>query len=45
VTRVVAQVTAAGTVYSGTGTGRNQDVAEVLAAKALLKKIKAAARG
>ncbi|XP_008644679.1 endoribonuclease Dicer homolog 2a isoform X5 [Zea mays] len=45
VTRVVAQVTAARTVYSGTGTGRNQDVAEVLAAKALLKKIKAAARG
>lgn len=42
VTRVVAEVKAAGTVYSGTGKGRNQDVAEVLAAKALLKKLKAA---
>ena len=45
VTMVVAKVKAAGTVYSETGKGRNQDVAEVLAAKALLKKLKAGARG
>ncbi|CAD6205740.1 unnamed protein product [Miscanthus lutarioriparius] len=45
VTRVVAKVKAKGTEYSETGKGRNQEVAEVLAAKALLKKLKAAARG
>ena len=45
VTRVVAKVKAAGTEYSETGKGRNQEVAEALAAKALLKKLKAAARG
>ncbi|XP_066369913.1 endoribonuclease Dicer homolog 2a-like isoform X1 [Miscanthus floridulus] len=45
VTRVVAKVKAAGTEYSETGKGRNQEVAEALAANALLKKLKAAARG
>ncbi|XP_021306461.1 endoribonuclease Dicer homolog 2a isoform X3 [Sorghum bicolor] len=45
VTRVVAKVKAAGREYSDTGEGPNQDVAEVFAAKALLKKLKAAARG
>lgn len=41
VTRVVAKVKVAGTVYYGTGEGRNQKVAKILAAKALLKKLKA----
>nr|CAB3494079.1 unnamed protein product [Digitaria exilis] len=41
VTKVVASVKAAGTVYHGTGEGRNQKVAKILAAKALLKKLKA----
>ncbi|RCV41992.1 hypothetical protein SETIT_9G179100v2 [Setaria italica] len=42
VTRVVAKVKAAGKVYYGTGEGRNQKVAKILAAKALLQKLKAA---
>ena len=42
VTRVVAEVKAAGTVYCGTGEGRNKKVAKSLAAKALLQKLKAA---
>ena len=41
VTRVVAEVKAAGTVYCGTGEGRNKKEAEILAAKALLQKLKA----
>ncbi|XP_062211726.1 endoribonuclease Dicer homolog 2a-like isoform X3 [Phragmites australis] len=43
VTTVVAKVLAAGTVYSGTGTGRKKDVAKMFAAKALLQELKAAA--
>ncbi|CAL4917741.1 unnamed protein product [Urochloa decumbens] len=44
VTRVLVEVTAAsGTVYSGNGEGRNQDVATPLAAKALLQELKAVA--
>ncbi|CAN6310317.1 unnamed protein product [Urochloa humidicola] len=42
VTRVVAKVKAAGKVYCGTGEGRNQKVAQILAAKSLLQKLKAA---
>ncbi|OEL21951.1 Endoribonuclease Dicer-like protein 2b [Dichanthelium oligosanthes] len=42
VTRVVAGVKAAGTVYYEIGEGRNQKVAQLLAAKALLQKMKAA---
>uniref|UniRef100_A0A0A8YR74 Uncharacterized protein n=1 Tax=Arundo donax TaxID=35708 RepID=A0A0A8YR74_ARUDO len=42
VTRVVAKVRAAGTVYSRTGKGRNKEMAQVLAAKALLQELKAA---
>lgn len=42
VTRVVAEVDATGEVYYGTGEGRNQKVAQILAAKALLQKLKAA---
>jgi len=38
---LVAEVKAAGTVYCGTGEGRNKKVAEILAAKALLQKLKA----
>jgi len=42
VTRVVAEVKAAGTVYYATEEGCNKKVAEILAAKALLQKLKAA---
>jgi endoribonuclease Dicer len=42
VTRVVVEVDATGEVYYGTGEGRNQKVAQILAAKALLQKLKAA---